>query len=159
MKITRAIIDDAEEILNVQKAAFLSEAEHYNDHSIAPLTENLDELKEKFGTHVILKAVLDGKIVGSVRAYEKEGTCYIGRLSVLPQMQNKGVGTKLMKEIEACFNPVRYDLFTASRTTKNVELYKKLGYSEYKREFRGCGNIEAVYMEKSTQEQMKGKCL
>ncbi|WP_198936769.1 GNAT family N-acetyltransferase [Domibacillus epiphyticus] len=33
-----------------------------------------------------------GKIIGSVRAYEKEGICYIGKLMVQPAYQNKGLG-------------------------------------------------------------------
>ena len=41
-----------------------------------------------------------GGIIGSVRAYQENGTVYIGKLMVYPKMQKKGIGTKLLLEIE-----------------------------------------------------------
>ena len=42
IEITSAHVDDASEILNLQKLAYRSEAEIYNDWSIAPLHQTLD---------------------------------------------------------------------------------------------------------------------
>ncbi len=41
MEIERAIISDAEEILSLQKLAYRSEAEIYNDFNIPPLVQTL----------------------------------------------------------------------------------------------------------------------
>jgi len=47
-------------------------------------------------------------------------------------MQNQGIGTILMKEIEKCFTPKRFELFVGSKSGKNIYLYQKLGYSIFK---------------------------
>ncbi len=91
------------------------------------------------------------KIVGSVRAYSKENTCYIHRLIVLPEYQNQGIGKVLMAEIEKRFkNSVqRYELFTGSRDPRNLYLYNQLGYKTFKTK-KLSDEISFVYLEKST---------
>ena len=147
-KIVKAKTKDAEEILKIQKLAYQSEAERYNYYDIPPLKQTIEELKNQFKNNIILKAMSDGKVVGAVRAYEKNGTCYVGRLAVHPDMQDQGVGTALMQEIEKLYNPERYELFVGSKSDKNIYLYKKLGYNIYEKNKYECGDIEIFYMEK-----------
>jgi len=133
MEIERATVSDAGEILALQKLAYRSEAEIYNDFSIPPLVQTLEGIEKDFENQFFLKAVIDEKIIGSVRAYTKEGTCYIGRLIVHPDFLNRGIGTKLMSEIERIFNTCkRFELFTGDRSKKNLYLYQKLGYKIFK---------------------------
>lgn len=148
MEILRANAGDAGEILALQKSAYQSEAERYNDYNIEPLKQTLTEITEQFNTHIFLKVISGNKIVGTVRAYEKDGTCYIGRLAVDPEMQNRGIGTALMNEIEKLYTPKRYELFVGTKSDKNIRLYQKLGYAIYKKNGYGCGEIEIFYMEK-----------
>ena len=69
---------------------------------------------------------------GEMRAYLEKGTAYIGRLK--PDSQNKGIGTRLMQAIEEHFRMAdRYELFTGHRSARNLYLYRKLGYREFKR--------------------------
>ena len=98
--ITRAEIGDTEKILNLQKMAYRSEAEIYNDYTLPPLTQNLDEIKADYDKQVFLKAIVNMKIVGSVRAFMEERTCYIGRLIVHPDFQNRGIGRALLRRAE-----------------------------------------------------------
>ena len=73
-----------------------------------------------------------GCIVGSVRAYLSEGTCYVGRLIVDPGVQNQGIGTRLMSEIEQAFShAARFELFTGHLSERNLYLYHKLGYRPF----------------------------
>jgi ribosomal protein S18 acetylase RimI-like enzyme len=133
MEVEKATISDAEEILSLQKLAYQSEAEIYNDFNIPPLVQTLEEIKKDFGIQFLLKAVMDEKIIASVRAHTKEGTCYIGRLVVHPDFQNQGIGTKLMVEIEKIFSTCqRFELFTGARSERNLYLYQKLGYKIFK---------------------------
>ncbi len=149
MIINKALKDDLPEILALQKSAYLAQAKIYNNHSIPPLTRTLDDLKNDFPNHVILKAVINKKIIGSVRAREKDGTCCIGRLMVLPVFQNKGIGKKLMNEIEKAFKDVKqYELFTGYKSKKNIYLYKKLGYKIFKTEISS-NKIKLIYFKKS----------
>ena len=154
MEILQASAKDAKEILDLQKTAFESEAELYGNYSIEPLNQSIEEIKQQFSNYIFLKAVssADGSIVGTVRAFERDGTCYIGKLAVSPKMQNNGIATLIMKEIEKYFKCKRFELFTGIKSEKNIYLYKKLGYSVFKKEQKGCGgNIEIVYMEKTVK--------
>jgi ribosomal protein S18 acetylase RimI-like enzyme len=135
MKIVPAQRKDMPEVLQLQKLCYLSEAEIYNVYSIPPLTQTLEEIKRGFSRQFFLKAIIDNRIIGSVRAYQKDETCYIGRLIVHPDYQNLGIGTKLMKEIEALFKDAkRFELFTGQRSSKNLHIYQKLGYTSFKTE-------------------------
>lgn len=130
-KIETATIADAGEILALQKLAFQSEAELYGDFTIDPLTQTIEDISEEFKTRTVLKCVADGRIVGSVRAHEIDGTCLIGRLIVHPEYQNQGLGTRLMQEIESRFPKARrFEIFTGTKSLHNIRLYEKLGYKE-----------------------------
>ena len=135
MIVTPANINDAREILELQKLAYQIEGERYNDYALPPLTQTLTEMEADIKNKVVLKAVIDEQIVGSVRAYVTEGTCYIGRLIVQPDLHNQGIGTRLMHEIEECFDDIveRFELFTGHKTAGALHLYHRMGYREFKR--------------------------
>lgn len=98
--IQNATISDAVQILALQKIAYQSEAELYQDWTIPPLTQTLSQLEQEFENHLILMAILNEKIVGSVRAYIHQNILYIGRLMVHPQFQKQGIGSQLLTAIE-----------------------------------------------------------
>ncbi len=143
---------DAAEILALQKLAYRSEAELHGDFTIPPMTQTLAEIRADFERLQFLKAVVDGRIVGSVRASAPDGTCYIGRLIVHPDWQNRGIGRRLMEAVEARFiRARRYELFTSERSTRNLYLYRKLGYIPFRQE-RQSERVNLVYLEKVSQE-------
>ena len=77
--IEKAKIEDLHEILNLQYLSYQSEAKLFNDMNIPPLKQTLEELYDEFQKGTILKVVNDvGTIIGSVRAYQKGETVYIG---------------------------------------------------------------------------------
>lgn len=120
----------------------------YNDFSIEPLVQTIEELEQQFKGHIVLKAVMDNVIVGSDRAYEDNGTCYIGKLIVCPAHQNKGIGKNLMYNIKSVFPKIRFELFTGSKSEKNLRLYEKLGYRTF-RERIITPDITLIYLEKN----------
>lgn len=148
-KILKADITDVAEILEVQLAAYRVVAQWYGVYDIPPLLETIEDLAALFDTDTFMKAVVDRRLAGSVRAYEKNGTCFIGRLGVLPEFQGHGIGTSLMAAIEQQFDVCRYELFTGAEVAGNIALYEKLGYKIFKQTDYGCGDIKVVYMEKS----------
>lgn len=152
MEIQQAELVDAPAILAIQKAAYISEAERYNDFNIPPLQQTLDELKQEFTTHLFLKAVVASKIVGSVRAREEDGTCYIGRLIVLPEFQRQGIGSALLQAIENnSTGSSRFELFTGADSVENLALYQRFGYQAFKAEKLG-NSVSLVFMEKQNTE-------
>jgi len=129
MKIEKALPEDAEEILALQKRAFKQEAERYNNFEIEPLSATLEQIREEFKRSVVLKMTEEGKIIGSVRADVKGNVCTVRKLIVEPGMQNRGYGAALMKAIEAeCGSCWKFELFTGHKSANNQHLYKKLGY-------------------------------
>jgi N-acetylglutamate synthase-like GNAT family acetyltransferase len=148
MLIETANIRDAQAILDLQKLAYQSEAAIWNDYTIPPLMQSLEEMEQDFQKQTILKATLDGRIVGSVRAYTRDGTCYIGRLIVHPDYQNRGLGRQILKAIEDHFTEVdRYELFTGEKSERNLYFYQKLGYRIFRSEKLN-DRVTIVYMEK-----------
>lgn len=130
-----AVPGDIDEILTLQKLCFQGEADRVGNPDIAPMTETkealLGDLSSAEDPLFLLKLVENRRIVGSVRAREKEGTVYIGRLIVHPEYRNRGYGKKLMTAIESCFHPVRFELFTGEHNTENLRFYQNLGYRPY----------------------------
>ena len=116
------------------------------------IEQTLESLTAEFKNYTILKASLANAIVGSVRAYHLKDTCYISRLVVLPEYQNKGIGKALMNEIENRFKTIvnRYELFTGSRDQRNLYLYNQLGYKSFKTEKLN-DQITFVFMEKAPE--------
>jgi ribosomal protein S18 acetylase RimI-like enzyme len=148
MRIEVATIEDASAILAIQKLAYQSEAEIYNDYSIPPLTQTMGNLIDEFKTHTIYKALQGNELVGSVRTQVKGNSCYVGRLIVHPMVQNQGIGSLLMAYIENHSGIAhRFELYTGHRSERNLSLYGKLGYREFKRE-KINDSLFFVFMEK-----------
>jgi GNAT superfamily N-acetyltransferase len=146
--ITRAERDDLPMILELQYIAYQQQAILHNDFAIRPLTQTIDDIEEEFRNGVFLKAVdNDGDIIGSVRARSENGTLFIGRLMVHPDMQGLGIGTELLAEIERICPHERYELFTGVKSTDNIRMYERLGYVKFREEEIRPG-IMIVYLHK-----------
>jgi GNAT superfamily N-acetyltransferase len=146
--ILQANRDDLETILQLQRDCYRSEAEIYNDYNIQPLLQDLKSLENEYANSVILKGVIDGEIVGSVRGFLDNETAYIGKLIVKKVYQNEGIGRLLLDAIESTFkDSIRFELFTGFKSQKNLYLYNKLGYKEFKRQIIN-DNLVFIYLEK-----------
>jgi len=154
--IRRAAMKDLEEILALQKLAYQSEAAIYEDYDMAPMKQTLPQIKEDFINQVFLKEERDSRIIGSVRAYEKDGVCHIGRLIVHPAYANKGVGTALLYAMEEQFALCgTYRLFTGHKSAKNLQFYQSRGYREVSRE-KINEKLTLVYLEKKRRKTISG---
>lgn len=154
MNIVQATVADAATILGLQKLAYQSEARIYNDDKIPPLIQTAAQIEKEFAGTVFLKATAeDGRIVGSVRACERDGTCFIGRLIVHPDHQGRGIGTSLMREIESRFAHVkRFELFTGHKSERNLRFYRKLGYQAFEEE-QATDSLRLVFLQKSNSSR------
>jgi len=147
--IERATRADAPAILALQKLAYRSEAELYADPDLPPLTQTLDSLRSEFADSVVLKAVADGVIIGSVRGRRAGDTWEIGRLVVHPDFHGQGLGTRLMRAIEReSGGSHKFELFTGHRSTGNIRLYERLGYVRGREQVVSPA-VTLVFMEKN----------
>lgn len=147
--IAKVVKEDLPVILDIQRKAFSEVERKFNLKSMPQIEQTLKSLNDELNNYVILKACIADLIVGSVRAYDENDTCYISKLIVLPENQNKGIGKALMNAIESHFENVvkRYELYTGVRDSRNLYLYSQLGYKPYKTE-KYNDLISYVYMEK-----------
>lgn len=152
MQIEKAERRDLPNILALQRIAYLSEAAILGTEDIPPLTQTLEEVSDEFDNGVILKGTVDGKIVGSVRASSDGKTCYVGKLIVSPEHQGKGYGARLLTGIESFFPHQRYELFTSDKSSGNIRLYERAGYTLF-REQQIRPDLLFVYLEKTVAEK------
>ena len=140
---------DAGEILTLQRAAYVTEAQLYGDVSLPALTQTLEELRAELTAGIALKAVLGQRIVGAVRARVEGAALHVGRLVVAPDLQGRGIGGLLLTSVEGRAPAAvdRYALFTGHLSTANIRLYERRGYRETRRE-RLSPAVELVHLEK-----------
>lgn len=151
MEIASAALEDAEDILALQRLAYQSEAAIYDDFTIPPLTETLEAMYARFVDRQFLKAVEDGRIVGSVRAFQDVMTCHLERLVVHPDIRRRGIGTALLHGIETRFPTARrFELFTGHMSASNLRLYERVGYRAFRQE-RVNEKVTLVHMEKTVR--------
>jgi ribosomal protein S18 acetylase RimI-like enzyme len=97
-----------------------------------------------------LVALMDSKIVG-MGAFRKidPATAEIKRMRVHPEYQRQGIGTVLLKQLEARAKQLGYRRFILDTTVKQIaaqKLYEKFGYHQTGRAERG--GFECILYEK-----------
>ncbi len=146
--VERAFVDDAPEILALQKIVFLNEAEMYDDFSLTPLKQTLEEIRKDFSRHVFLKAVVNGKIIASIRGGLEGDTADIGWLIVHPYFWGRGIGPRLVAEIEPFFPTARrFETFMGERSRYTMEPFMLNGYVAV-RQVKISEHRDRVYFEK-----------
>lgn len=150
----RAQKSDAAEILALQKTAYQSEAEIYGDDSLPALQQTLQELENDFErpeNPIVLKTVVNGKIIGSVRAWVTDGTTHVGRVLVHPYFQRRGIGKRLIQEIQKAYpDAKRFEARTGHRSERNLHQFRAMGFKDFKTE-QFTPAITWVYLQKECQ--------
>jgi ech hydrogenase subunit C len=146
--INRANQNDIPEILALQKIAYRSQAEIYGDESVPALGQTLDQITAEFEKTIFIKAVVNGKIIGSIRGRREGDVAYISRVVVHPYFQGKGLGTRLIRQVEQELGDVRvFEAYTGHQSAQNLHLYGKLGYREVRTE-PFTSTVNWVYLQK-----------
>lgn len=149
VRVLPATPADAGELLTLQRAAFLTEAQAYGDLSIPPLLESLEECVARFAQGPVWKAVAGSRMVGAVQLAISGSVGRIGRLMVAPDWQGQGIAAKLLQVAEktAPADVTAYELFTGAESERNLQIYRNAGYREVKRE-RQTEKVELVLFAK-----------
>lgn len=142
--------EDAGEVLTLQRAAYVSEAQAYGDAHIPPLLETLESLRAGLSDgQVVSIGLRDGHRLGAVRCRLHDRVGAVGRLVVAPDRQREGLGGRLLDTVEAMVRDRvdRLAIFTGEHSAGNRRLYAAHGFSVVRRE-TGHGAPSMVHLDK-----------
>ena len=130
LELKRATLGDAAELLTLQRACWVQEAQANDTLDIPALHESLADVEVDLGRWDTWVARSAGRLVGSARGRLDGDVWHIGRLMVAPDLQGRGIGRQLLAHIEsvAPAAAASYSLFTGSRSEANLRRYKRAGY-------------------------------
>lgn len=141
---------DAGELLTLQRAAFVTEAQAHDDAYLPSLRQTLHELVAELRDPACFAwgTRRSGRLIASVRVLVLGGVAEVGRLVVAPDQQRRGLGRLLMVAAEERLPPevTTLRLFTGEHSTGPLALYTSLGYHEVRR--TPAGTHELVHFEK-----------
>lgn len=149
--ISALTVVDAGEVLTLQRAAYVSEAQLHNDVTLPPLTQTLEELRAELGRDDVRAWGMreQGRLLAAVRVTVRDHRAELGRLTVTPDRQGEGLGTYLLRHVEDNL-PAAVDtivLFTGERSEPNLRLYRRHGYQETHR--TPASQYDLVHMRKT----------
>ena len=149
MRIELATIQDVPELQELQHRVFGPQCIELGWEDAPPMTESLEHAYEDFAQCTTLKVQdEEGRIIGSIRGHVTDGSLYMGRLMVLPEYRQQGIGKQLFREIQRLLPHNRAWLCTCKQVPAPYEFYLREGFRPYKDEIVGPG-LTWVYMEKS----------
>jgi predicted N-acetyltransferase YhbS len=128
-EIRVAVLADAEKITSVINAAFRIVEGFFVDGDRI----KLDEVQRSFATGAFLVAVDDDRVIGCVYVESRGERAYLGLLSVDPECQQKGLGSRLMTAAEAycAQGGARFmDIYIVNLRTELPPFYRQRGYVE-----------------------------
>jgi GNAT superfamily N-acetyltransferase len=142
--------DDAGEVMTLQRAAFVQEAQIYGSIEMPAFSQTLDAVTAELAGNDGCVAHIGPRMVGAVRARHDGDLLLIGRIAIAPDVQGEGVGSQLLAAVEERGRELgctEAELFTGSLSEANLRLYEREGYVESQRVPTGDG-IEEVYLRK-----------
>jgi len=148
---------DLGELLTVQRAAFLRDAQLYGNPFLPSLTQTLEQLRADSAdpNRRFLVAKLGARLVGSVRAVRKGRSIHISRLLTAPDLEGCGIGGSLLAAIEAVTagDADFFELSTGTKSGANIEMYQRRGYHIVAESTDDAG-IRVVNMSKAAQRSV-----
>jgi tRNA (guanine37-N1)-methyltransferase len=129
-EIRPATLGDAGELLTLQRACWVQEAQANPGVTIPALGESLADVEAYIGSWLTFVVRFHGRLVGAVRAQQEGEVWDIARVMVAPDLQGRGLGRFLLEYVELAAPPevTTYSLFTGAGSLDNQRMYKKAGY-------------------------------
>lgn len=150
--------DDAGEMLTLQRAAYVTEAQAHRDVMMPPLKQTLSELRAELADPLITAwGIRDlGRLVASVRLrFPEVDTAEAGRLVVAPDRQGQGLGSALMLAVEARLpeSVAVIRLLIPEHSLATLNFCRRLGYRETGRV--RTGSYDLIGLAKTRQEYLR----
>ncbi|MFZ7943272.1 MULTISPECIES: GNAT family N-acetyltransferase [Bacillaceae] len=149
LNIARTKMSEAEALLTIQREAFQSDLKKYKDYDSSPAAEPLDFFKYKLNQSLHYTIFLNGKISGGICIVKITDTHYrLFRLFLSPAIQNRGLGSKILTQLEKKFPQVKeWSLDTPKDNARTRHFYEKFGYKKTK-EFKVNDRLTLIEYEK-----------
>lgn len=143
LRLREAVAEDAGEVFTVQRAAFLAEGQRYDNASITPLVETLDQVDAAIADEQTVVLVAEQlrpqgpRLVaaGRLQLGGHVGTAHVMRVAVAPDVQGRGIGGRLLTALHARVEGKRadpairhFELVTGAGTERNLRFYAAHGY-------------------------------
>lgn len=131
-KIVPSKIEDAQALLKIQKEVFHSDLIKYKDYHTSPAAESLDFFRFRMQTSLHYSVFVDGRLAGGICLLKKTTDhYYLYRIFLGSEFQNKGLGSKLLRQLERQFPQVKkWSLDTPKDNRRNRHFYEKFGYKK-----------------------------
>lgn len=135
--ITKATLEDISTLNKLINSAYRGETSKKGWTTEANLLQGIRTTKKELTEiiqdkkNTILKFVENDQIIGCVLLIEKERQLYLGMLTVSPELQNIGVGKKLMQQAELHASALGLSKIVMTVISVREELiswYKRKGY-------------------------------
>ncbi len=141
-------VDDAGELLTLQRAAYVTEAQLHQDVSLPALTQSMPEILDELADPAVRAwGIRSGaRLVAAMRIRVEGPVAELGRLVVVPDMQGQGLGTRLIDAVDSLLPDMvnRVELFTGEKSVANIRLYQRKGFTEMRR--RNVGAYDLAFL-------------
>ena len=136
VELLKASTSDALTITGISRRAFHSDIEVGSGEKTGPPGYMSVPYYTKMArSNHLFKLVENGLIIGGAVLFLDNEKLNIGRIFIGPENYRKGYGVFLMQEIEALYPSVKeFTLDTPIWNIRTNSFYKKLGYTEVKRD-------------------------
>lgn len=137
--ITKATVQDVKSLNTLINSAYRGESSKKGWTTEANILEGLRTTEEELSDTIlnpkntILKFTENDQIIGCVLLIEKEQELYLGMLTVSPELQNSGVGKKLLQQAEIHAQGLlltKIAMTVISVRSELIAWYKRNGYED-----------------------------
>jgi GNAT superfamily N-acetyltransferase len=128
IRFERTCERDAKAIIDVRNKSFYDDFVKFGECPGYNIAE--DAMKHSIHSSIMYNIIADEQVIGNVSFHNKDnGACWIGCLAIIPEYQNRGIGFKTIKFLEAKYPEVKvWELETPVQNHRNCYFYEKCGF-------------------------------